>query len=190
MQLRLDRDIALFKRNTGLKCAAGCSACCNYESIEATVLEFLPFAYHSYRLGLMDQHFDELEGAVSGVCAFHQQRKDGWGCSIYPVRGLICRLFGFSATLDKNSHPILAACKELKGSDPATIAIVSDFIASGGRIPVFCSYYSTLAGIDPALGSRMLPINLALKNALETVYFHFPYRENLRSQRSSKNLVA
>ena len=45
---KLDQEIAAFQGETTLHCAWGCGKCCFKADIEATILEFLPFANHLF----------------------------------------------------------------------------------------------------------------------------------------------
>jgi hypothetical protein len=106
---------------------------------------------------------------------FRKDHKDSWGCRIYPVRGLICRLFGFSAVTDKNNKPKFAACRIIKASKPENSLKVNEFVAKGGKIPIIPNLYRKLSAIDPGLGNEFLPINQAMKKALEIIYFNYIY---------------
>lgn len=97
-------------------------------------------------------------------------------CTDYKNRPLICRLFGFSAMLNKNHKPVLVTCKIIKESDPVNYenAVVS--IENGGYVPVISNYFSQLRNIDPDLGTKMLTINLAMVKAIEVVLNYYSYR--------------
>ncbi|EKD82336.1 MAG: fe-S-cluster oxidoreductase [uncultured bacterium] len=177
LQKAVDKEVRQCKNHTGIECQQHCAQCCNYQDITASPAEFLPFAWHAWRLGLLDQWFDELEKHDSSICVFARFSEGSWGCRIYPARGLICRLFGFSATTDKNGHPLFAACRVLRQARPELVQQVTDYLARGGKIPIIAHYYQQLSAIEPALGREMLPINQAIKKALEIIYFHFSYRE-------------
>lgn len=174
---QIDQEISRFKSRFAIDCIEHCSECCSYDQIQATPLEFLPFAYHTQRLGLIEQWYDELEKHGGPLCFFRRLENHSWGCRIYPVRGVICRLFGFSATTDKLGHPIFAACRVLKSRVPDQVTRIREQIAHGGRIPVLSSYYRRLASIDQFLGNEFMPINLALKKSIEIVYFKMSYRD-------------
>lgn len=177
LQKSIDKDTRIFKLSAGIDCEKHCAECCRYNDINATPLEFLPFAWHAYKLGQLDQWFDQLEKNESRQCIFAKLVDNCWGCSIYPARGFICRLFGFAASTDKNGQPVYGACRILKQKQPEKVARACKFVASGGRVPVMASYYRQLATIDPTLGNQFMPINDAIKKALEIVYFHLHYRE-------------
>jgi hypothetical protein len=48
----LDEAISGFQKRSTLHCQFGCGKCCFKSDIEATVLEFLPFAHHLYPSGI------------------------------------------------------------------------------------------------------------------------------------------
>ena len=177
LQKSIDHEIRACKNHTGIECLQHCSHCCSYEDINASPAEFLPFAWHAWRLGLLEQWFDELEKHEGKICIFARLSEGAWGCRIYPVRGLICRLFGFSATSDKNGRPLFAACRVLRQARPEMMQQVGQYLERGGKMPVIASCYRRLSAIDPVLGQELMPINSAIKKALEIIYFHFAYKE-------------
>ena len=177
LQKAADKDVRLCKSHTGLACLQHCAKCCSYEDITASPAEFLPFAWHAWRVGLLDQWFDELDRHDSNTCLFARFNEGEWGCRIYPSRGMICRLFGFAATTDKYGRPLFAACRPLKQNNPQIVQTVADYLAKGGKMPIIASYYRKLGVIEPGLGNEMMPINQAIKKAFEVIYFHFAYSE-------------
>ncbi|HAE39710.1 MAG TPA: hypothetical protein DCG57_13915 [Candidatus Riflebacteria bacterium] len=177
LQKTVDKEVRQCKSHTGIECLQHCAHCCSYEDITASPAEFLPFAWHAWRLGLLDQWFDELDKHDGTTCAFARLSEGAWGCKIYPARGLICRLFGFSATTDKNGKALFAACHTLRQHKPELVESVNAYLDRGGKIPIIARYYQQLSAIEPSLGREMLPINQAIKKALEIIYFHFSYRE-------------
>lgn len=97
-------------------------------------------------------------------------------CGTYQYRGLICRLFGFAATRDKYGSLRLATCKIIREGQAEQYRTVSEAIAKGLYVPVFTDYYMQLNQIDYQLGTKMLPVNKALKVALEEVLHYYTYR--------------
>ena len=55
---KLDQEIATFQSWSGLHCGWGCGKCCFKPDIEATILEFLPFAFYLHQ---QDKAFEWLE---------------------------------------------------------------------------------------------------------------------------------
>ncbi|MEC8830851.1 MAG: YkgJ family cysteine cluster protein, partial [Bacteroidota bacterium] len=53
---------------------------------------------------------------------------------------------------------------------------VSQAISEGLYVPVFTEYYMQLAQIDYQMGSKIMPINKALKMALAEVLQYYAYR--------------
>ncbi|HNW10909.1 MAG TPA: hypothetical protein PKI71_06050, partial [Candidatus Rifleibacterium sp.] len=70
LQKSIDKDTRIFKLSAGIDCEKHCAECCRYHDINATPLEFLPFAWHACRLGQLDQWFDQLEKNESRQCIF------------------------------------------------------------------------------------------------------------------------
>ncbi len=178
LQRSIDRDVRAFKIHFGLDCITNCSECCKNPEIIASPLEFLPFAWHANRLGQLEVWADKIEARLSsGVCVFYRQNENLWGCQIYPSRGFICRLFGFSAVLNKLSKPVYGSCRVLNKNMPDKIVRVNDSIASGAYVPVLPRYYQRLFAIDPTLSHDLMHINQAAQKAIELVWLYGSYRE-------------
>jgi len=45
---QLDQESVLFKKSSGLSCVVGCGRCCSTPTVEASPLEFLPWAFHLF----------------------------------------------------------------------------------------------------------------------------------------------
>lgn len=151
--------------------------CCTKPDIEATVLEFIPFALHVYRQGEASEWLEKLNENTGNVCLFFNPHRAGAGlCSQYPYRGLICRLFGFAARTNKYSKREYVTCQTIKSGQPEAVANVVRTIESGGAIPVMNHYYMRLTAIDPDLAQKFYPINEAVRRAIETVLHYYAYR--------------
>src|SRR6267154_5256493 len=95
---KLDAEISTFQSATSLHCKFGCGKCCFKPDIEATTLEFLPFAWHLYQSQQAEEWLARLNDSDAEICLILNPTQGGSGlCSQYPHRGLICRLFGYSA---------------------------------------------------------------------------------------------
>jgi Fe-S-cluster containining protein len=174
---KLDEEISLFQSWSGLHCKFGCGKCCFKSDIEATILEFLPFACHLYK---NDQAFDWLEKlklSDSSVCLILNPTQSGVGlCSEYLHRGLICRLFGYSARTNKYSERELVTCQIIKSEQAENYQAAVSGIAGGSPVPMMNQYYMQLHGIDMELTREFYPINLAIRKAIETVLHYYAYR--------------
>jgi Fe-S-cluster containining protein len=178
---QLEQESAQFVQESGMSCVAGCGKCCSHPNIEASPLEFLPWAFHLYLNGEAEKTLSKLNQTQSSNCFIYQPLSlaDQGRCSDYKYRGLICRLFGFAANTDKYGALRLATCKIIKEGQTETFEAASEAINNGLKIPVFTEYYMQLNQIDFFLGNKILPINKALKIALEEVLQYYAYRPNV-----------
>ncbi len=171
---RLDRRITSFRRASWLGCPAGCGECCRSPEVEATVLEMLPLALHLRRRGSMETTLARLgSGEPPRPCLFFSPAPlgaFGGHCSVYAWRPLMCRLFGFAAAAGSGGRPELAVCGVMRADIPDRTRAAAEAVRSGGRkAPVMREWSLAAYRIDPSLGSQPLPINAALKQALERV---------------------
>ena len=175
---QLEQEIAQFEQVSGMYCVSGCGKCCTYPDVEASPLEFLPWAFHLFLNGEAEKTLLMLNEIKSSNCLIYKPLSIiGQGrCGNYKYRGLICRLFGFGANTDKYGNLRLATCKIIKEGQADDYNTTSEAITKGLHVPVFTEYYMQLNQIDFNLGNMILPINKALKMALEEVLQYYAYR--------------
>lgn len=174
----LDGAIAAFQAGSTLHCKHGCGKCCFKPDIEATALEFLPFAQYLYDQGQALAWHEKLSNAPGPLCVILNPTQAGAGlCSEYVYRGLICRLFGYSARVNKYGDRELVTCQIIKTEQEEAYTDATRQIEAGGAVPVMSQYYMKLHAVDPDLAREFFPINQAIKRALETVLQYYAYRE-------------
>ncbi|MDC6388052.1 YkgJ family cysteine cluster protein [Maribacter sp. PR1] len=175
---QLEKETSAFQNNTGLSCLSGCGRCCTYPDIEASPLEFLPWAFHLFLNGGAERMLQSLREIKTATCANYRPLTvvDQGHCNTYKYRGLICRLFGYAANTDKYGKLRLATCKIIKEGQAENFASASGKISQGISVPVFTEYYMQLNQIDFHLGNIIVPVNKALRMALEEVLQYYAYR--------------
>jgi len=174
---RLDNEISAFQSRSSLHCKFGCGKCCFKPDIEATALEFLPFALHLYKNNQAEEWLTKLREGDSEICAILSPTQAGAGlCSQYPHRGLICRLFGYSARTNKYGKRELVTCQIIKTEQQADFERAEAEIDKGLNVPVMNEFYMQLAAIDFDLAREFYPINTAIRKAIESVLHFYAYR--------------
>lgn len=175
---QLEQESAQFQQTSSLACVAGCGKCCTHPEVEASPLEFLPWAFHLFLNGQAQSTLDTLSETNSKTCFLYKSLSivNHGRCDHYKYRGLICRLFGFSANTDKYGQLRLATCKIIKEGQAANFNSANEAIFKGLKVPVFTEYYMQLSQIDFFLGNAIKPINTALKMAIEEVLQYYTYR--------------
>lgn len=180
---RLDKEIEKMQKSSGLHCLSGCGECCKKPDIECTPLEFLPLALELYDEGKAEEAWEELQGKKKDLCYVFRPHITNFGglCNAYPNRGLICRLFGFTARTNKEGQRELVTCKFIKEQQAEAFNHVVAELKEGKKIPVMSQYYTRLTSIDPSL-SEFHPINTAIQKALEIVMHYYAYRSRRKSK--------
>jgi Fe-S-cluster containining protein len=175
---QLEFESAQFNKLSGLGCAAGCGKCCTYPNVEASPLEFLPWAFNLFINDEAENMLLKLAENKSSTCMIYKSLTvfGGGRCSDYKFRGLICRLFGSAANTDKYGILRLATCKIIKEGQAENYNSTSLAIEKGMKIPIFTEYYMQLNQIDFQMANQIVPVNLALKMAIEEVLQYYSYR--------------
>ncbi len=174
---KLDKEIEAVQKSSGLHCLAGCGECCKKADIEATPLEFLPLALQLYDEGRAEIALAEIAEKKDSLCYVFRPHVTNFGglCNEYPNRGLICRLFGFTARRNKEGASELVTCKLIKKEQSVAFDSLVAELKEGKKIPVMSDYYSRISSIDHNLVS-FYPINEAMTKAIETVLHYYSYR--------------
>jgi Fe-S-cluster containining protein len=178
---QLDLEVSEFQNKTKLHCLSGCGNCCNKPTIEASPLEFLPLAFYLFLNGKAETTLKELNAKQKqSICHIYSSLNfidSTLGrCSNYHYRGLICRLFGYAASRDKYGQQRLVTCKIIKENQQIAYQDTIEAINKGLYLPLFTDYYMQLSQIDFKLGNMIVPINKALKLAIEEVLQYYAYR--------------
>lgn len=177
---RLEIEISTFQKTSSLHCLVGCGKCCTTPHIDASPLEFLPWAYHLFLNHEAENMLQQLNQKATFLCHLYKPLtivdKEHGRCTNYKYRGLICRLFGYAASKDQYGKLKIATCKLIKENQKEQYQQTLEAISTGAYIPIFSDYYMHLAQIDFELGTKLLPINEALKSAIEEVLHYYSYR--------------
>lgn len=181
---RLDKEIAEMQKSSGLHCLSGCGECCKKPDIECTPLEFLPLALELFDEGRAENAWQELQDQQNSLCYVFRPHVTNFGglCNAYPNRGLICRLFGFTARTNKEGQRELVTCKFIKEEQAQAFSQIAEELRAGKKIPVMSEYYTRLTSIDPTLAD-FYPINQAIQKALEVVMHYYAYRNRRKRNR-------
>ena len=174
----LEKHLENITSQTRVKCKHLCNACCDKTDIEASPIEFIPLAAYLYQTGQIDEFLFRLdESDKTGYCVLFSPdawKKGEWACLQYDKRGLICRLFGYGYRLNRLGIPELVTCKVLKEICPDEIAKARLMgIENPELVPLFSNYFMQLYSIDPDLGTTLMPINQAIRKAIEKLYFYY-----------------
>lgn len=165
----VDQHLARLRRRSGLRCVAGCGRCCENVYAETTVLEMLPLAAVLLKRRRVDLWLKKLAALPDeGRCVFYRRdpATPGRGrCSVYPLRPLICRLFGFAAKKSRAGAQIIT-CGVIKTTFPAELATANRLINIPPLEPLAEHDRDRLDQIDATLAGRMSPLPKALYQAL------------------------
>jgi Fe-S-cluster containining protein len=180
----LDEEASRFKKAAALDCLEFCTKCCTPDKaqIEASVFECLPLSIHLWKLGEADSYLQRIAlGGERNLCVLYNADHSplpASGCKHYSGRPLLCRLFGFSAVLEKHGHPRIALCRTIKDADPHAADRINQEIARGLKPMIIPHWARQASSLNPRLGQERYPINQAVRFALERVGLHLHLLQN------------
>lgn len=176
----LGESFSQYQKGTGLHCLPGCGRCCNNPDIEASMWEMIPLAFKFYQEGKLEEWIEKLESTTQDTCLLFVSEspdKTLGKCGEYRERPLVCRLFGVAGYYDKNHDVTLSICKYIKQTYPE-LAKEVEAEASLENTPMFSFGDNELAQLDPQLIQNRMPVNQALKLALEKVALYAQYHHD------------
>jgi len=165
----IDQAVAAFQKESGLVCPRFCGLCCDSQKVEATAIECLPAALALSKAGDGEATLAAIEAMPPDEkrCLFYEpqhQARQNWGCARYETRPLVCRMFGFAGNADRLGKPRLALCRVMKNT--FSLAEGDEYRLATTQMPLFHEASLRLAALHLQFGVKMLPINLALGEAL------------------------
>lgn len=153
-----------------IACSDGCGHCC--EGFMPDLLRVEADAIAAHLLISEPDLLRRLE-APGSSCPFIDPDKPGENCGIYQARPLVCRLFGFSATLGKNGEPEFSLCKHMtpppglegrKFLGPARLERLF-----GSLPPVMAHYSMEVSSIDPESAGERESLAVAVPRSLSKI---------------------
>jgi Fe-S-cluster containining protein len=107
----VDTNSALFTSSLGIRCPPACGTCCEHFIPDLTTHEASLIA--AYMMFIKkDLHLISLiDPNYNGQGCPLYNKDDPYHCQIYPVRSLVCRLFGAAPSKTKYDMPIFRKCK-------------------------------------------------------------------------------
>jgi Fe-S-cluster containining protein len=179
-----DERIGRFWSENGISCPAGCGTCCAKKGIEATVLEFIPLAVELWKRNEAETCLNVITGTVMPeICIFFKPEEGVPGngrCGVYKFRGLVCRLFGFIGIRDRTGTSGIAACAVIRKDFPDGIEKARGSVLRDTEAPFIRDFSTKLMMLFPDLGIKTMPINLAVKNALEKVALNMDLERSVK----------
>jgi Fe-S-cluster containining protein len=160
-----------FQGASGLHCPPGCGRCCLNPEIEATVFEMLPFALMAHDEGKLEDWLAKLAATDQDVCVIFT----GQNCGKYEGRPSVCRMFAVAGYFNKDRQKDLSICKVLKENDPSRAQEFRKSM-SGDQVPMLSEWAARVQALSPQQYAQRLPINQAIKVALELVALNAQYQ--------------
>lgn len=170
----MSESFSAYQHKLGWACVSGCGKCCLNPDIEASPLEMIPMAVSIYQEGKSEEWLERLESPDRAYCLAYKHEGDPERgvCSRYSDRPSVCRMFAVAGYYNKDEKITLSVCKTIRqyhglydipeGLDP-------------NEVPVLRDWAYKLATLDPKLIQNRIPINQALKQALEKVCLYGHY---------------
>lgn len=177
----VDAATGALAAHTGLRCPDGCARCCQSPHIHASVADMMPIAEATLEAGAADALWDRAGAAEDAPCILLEPRGPGLGaCSVYDLRPMVCRLFGFAAVRGRDGLPELSVCAVHAAEHPDLATRARNMVTAGLDAPLFVEMQERSASLDPG-AAALHPINRALRLAIERAVMRTRYGSGERS---------
>ena len=171
----VDRKVEELKALAGVHCPDMCGRCCLGTKVETTAIEMMPLARELWRKNEADMWLEKINSDTGkAACVFFDADPvvPGNGrCSVYELRPLICRLFGFFTIKDKNGKYVYGSCKVMKEKFPENYEKAVRMVREGDHPSNVTDYSIRIISMGTGISSKMIPINAAAKIAIEKIGF-------------------
>lgn len=171
----VDKKVEELKSLTGACCPDMCGICCSGTKVESTAIEMMPLAQEIWRKNEAEMWLNKINNAENpGACVFFKADPmvSGNGrCSVYELRPLICRLFGFFTIKDKNGKYVYGSCKIMKEKFPENYQKAAKMVQEGQYPSNVTDYTIRIISMGTGLNKKMFPINIAAKMSIENIGF-------------------
>jgi uncharacterized protein len=170
-----DAATAAVAAATGLTCPTGCARCCESPHIHASIAEMMPVAEAVLEAGQAEALWERAAAAEGEPCILLERHGPGLGgCSVYALRPIVCRLFGYAAVRGRGGLPELSVCAIHAAEQPEIATRARNLVTAGLEAPLFMEMQERSGELDPD-AATLHPINRALRLAIERVALRTRY---------------
>lgn len=167
----IERETEAFQDAFNVHCPGGCGTCCERFIPDLSVAEASLVAAYLMLVKEDKRPLDRILGdetKESTACPLYDP-DTMFHCTVYPVRGMICRLFGACPSEDKGGHPVFRRCKY--HPDPGSPAVITaaDFVASSIDVPTMQRFAMRFSAVDRGTGT--LTIREAISREFNRLQF-------------------
>lgn len=159
---RVEDETLAFCDAYAIHCGQGCGTCCEHFMPDITSLEARMVAAYLLLVRRDLSLIDRLENGIgSDHCPLFDPQNPHH-CTVYPARPLVCRLFGASASLNKDG---VAEFRHCKYNDVKTMP---EHLVFSQPVPVMGEYGVQLRALDGGDG-EVEDLSVAVTEALSIV---------------------
>ena len=164
----IDTQISNLLSVSCLQCVDGCGECCTRFEPYISVLEGIPIAEYLLAETVREEIFRKnlAENRQCWKACLFYDFENKLHCSIYTIRPLICRLFGFAANL-KGDINEFSTCKKIEIQMPTQVRKAFEFTQKGGDVPVYQKIAAQIQEIDFHLATDYHPFSKSVEIAIE-----------------------
>ncbi|MBI9095599.1 MAG: YkgJ family cysteine cluster protein [Sphaerochaeta sp.] len=163
---KIEEETLRFCFEHSIACGPGCGACCEHFMPDITALEARLVAAYLLLINkdtTLISNILDARKSTTGPCPLYRF-DSAYHCSVYPVRPLICRLFGVCANGDKEGNGVFRRCRF---NEEETMPLLLNF---GPEVPVMQDYAYALRALDSS-ATEVALLPKAILEQLEQLSF-------------------
>ncbi|WP_372365849.1 YkgJ family cysteine cluster protein [Candidatus Uabimicrobium sp. HlEnr_7] len=164
---KIENQVDNLKKKTCVSCIVNCGECCKRFEPYISVLEAVPLAKylrnHPEKHKLYKRNVEQNK-VKWNACPFYDNETH---CTVYDIRPLICRLFGFSANRNRQQKIIFATCTKIEQEMPEKVKVARILTAKGLDVPIYQDIAQEIQDIDFVMATDYHPFSKSVKIAMD-----------------------
>ena len=164
---KIEQQVDKLQKKTCVSCIANCGECCKRFEPYISVLEAVPLAKYlrnnpeKHELYKQNVKRNEVKWYA---CPFYDDEKH---CTVYPIRPLICRLFGFSANRDRYNKVVFSTCSKIENEMPEKVKVARALTRTGLDVPIYQDIAQQIQEIDFYMATDYHPFSRSVQIAVD-----------------------
>ena len=166
---KIEKQVDRLQQSSCVSCVQGCGECCKRFEPYISVLEAVPVAQYLKNNPKKYQNYqknNQNNREQWKSCPLYDEENPNH-CTIYTIRPLICRLFGFSANRTRKKEIVFSTCSKIESAMPHQVEKARKLAKAGLDLPVYQDIASTIQEIDFDMATDYHPFSKSVDIALE-----------------------
>ena len=180
LYIDIDQKESVFTSSLSISCPPSCGTCCEHFIPDITSSEASLIAAYLLFIKKSEDLISRVDPSYEGESCPLYNKDEAYHCQIYPVRSMVCRLFGASPSKTKYNTPIFRKCKYNSDESQPKIIDSEQIIEKVKDIQTMQEASSSFSSI--VLDTSTYPLPIAVRNEMDKLSFIASYLATLAEE--------